>query len=106
VSPLDSVQMRVARSRPLEGRRTLDLAEGVLIGFRRYSTEAAFEELVSVAGRHGLSVSVVASALVALATGATVGTETPSAADVAVELEWSHLLRNGTMTLSRPVTGE
>jgi MFS superfamily sulfate permease-like transporter len=93
VSPLDSVQIRAARPRPHEGRRTLDLAEGILIGLHRYPTQAAFEELVSVAGRHGLSVSVVASALVALATGETGRTETPSAADIAVELEWSHLLR-------------
>jgi hypothetical protein len=93
VSPLDSVQIRVARPRPHEGRRTLDLAEGVLIGFRRYPTQSAFEELVSVAGRYGLSVSAVASALVALATGERDRTEPPSSADLAIELEWSHLLR-------------
>jgi hypothetical protein len=35
----------------------------------------------------------VASALVALATGETDRTEPPSSADLAIELEWSHLLR-------------
>jgi hypothetical protein len=88
--------MRVAPPRPQEGRRTLDLAEGILIGLRRYSTEAAFKELVSVAGRHGLSVSVVASALVAVATGEAVRQATPSAAEIAVELKWNELLANGS----------
>jgi hypothetical protein len=64
----------MSRNRPggrivLEGRRVLDLAEGVLVGLRRYSTEAAFGELVDVAHRHDVTVSAVASALVALATG-------------------------------------
>lgn len=53
--------------RPPEGRRILDLAEGILIGARRYSPEAAFAELVAVAHRHDITVSAAASALVALA---------------------------------------
>ncbi len=52
-----------------EGRRVLDLAEGILIGLRRYSAEAAFGELVAVAHRHDITVSAAASALVELATG-------------------------------------
>ena len=58
-----------SRIRASEGRRVLDLAEGVLVGSRRYSTEAAFGELVAVAHRHDITVSAAAAALVALATG-------------------------------------
>jgi hypothetical protein len=76
----------------LDGRRMLDLAEGVLMGLRRYSSSAAFEELVCVAGRYGLSVSVVAAALVGLAGGDTDAAELNSAAALAVDLEWSQLL--------------
>jgi len=59
------------QGRAPEGRRVLDLAEGILIGLRRYSAEAAFGELVAVAHRHDITVSAVASALVELATGGT-----------------------------------
>jgi hypothetical protein len=69
------------RDRTMEGRRGLDLAEGILVGLRRYRPEAAFEELVDVALRHDLSVSAVASALVGLATGYIDGAEsTPGTA--------------------------
>ncbi len=81
------------RDRTLEGtRRGLDLAEGILIGWRRYRPEAAFEELVDVALRHGLSVSAVASALVGVATGAIDAVESTSAATLAAQLQWSDLL--------------
>lgn len=83
----------LGRDRTLEGsRRGLDLAEGVLIGLRRYRPEAAFEELVDVALRHGLSVSAVASALVGLATGDIDARKTTSAATLAAQLQWSDLL--------------
>lgn len=71
-----------------EGRRVLDLAQGILLGFRRYRTEAAFKELVSVAHKHDVSVSAVASALVALATGTTDETRVPGEALVVAELAW------------------
>jgi hypothetical protein len=87
-----SSQMRVAQPGVHDGRRILDLAEGVLIGLRRYPAGEAFEELISVASRHGLSVSVVAAALVALAAGDTDAAELNPAAALAVELEWSQLL--------------
>jgi hypothetical protein len=81
------------RDRTLEGsRRGLDLAEGILIGLRRYRTEAAFEELVDVASRHGLSVSAVASALVGLATGDVDAAGSTTAATLAAQLQWSDLL--------------
>ena len=84
--------MRVAQPGVLDGRRILDLAEGVLMGLRRYSSSDAFEDLVRVASRHGLSVSVVAAALVALAAGDTDAAERNPAAALAADLEWSGLL--------------
>jgi hypothetical protein len=76
----------------LDGRRMLDLAEGVLMGLRRYSSSDAFEELVCVASRHGLSVSSVAAAVVSLAAGDTDAAELNPAAALAADLEWSQLL--------------
>jgi hypothetical protein len=75
------------------------LAEGILIGARRYSPEAAFAELVAVAHRHDITVSAAASALVELATGASVAATGASVAavshpvDVAIaQYEWGGLL--------------
>jgi hypothetical protein len=90
--PIGQSQMRVAQSGAHDGRRILDLAEGVLIGRRRYPPGEAFQELVSVASRHGLSVSVVAAALVAFAASDTDAAELNPAAALAAELEWSQLL--------------
>src|SRR6476660_884437 len=67
----------VGRGRAPEGRRVLDLAEGILIGLRRYSSEAAFGDLVAVAYRHDITVSAAASAVVAFATGGTEVTGEP-----------------------------
>jgi hypothetical protein len=92
VISMGSSQLRVAQPGVLDGRRILDLAEGVLMGLRRYSSADAFEELVGVAGRHGLSVSVVAAALVSLAVGDTDTAELNPAAALAADLEWSRLL--------------
>jgi ANTAR domain len=75
----------------LEGRRVLDLAEGILIGLRRFTAEEAFDELVAVAQHHDMSMSAVASALVDLATG----TDAPDARGeerVIAEREWGALL--------------
>jgi hypothetical protein len=85
----------LGRDRMLEGsRRGLDLAEGILIGWRRYRAEAAFEELVDVASRHGLSVSAVALALVGLATGDIDAGGSTTAATKAAQLQWGDLLTN------------
>jgi hypothetical protein len=89
----------VSRNRPVssrirapEGRRVLDLAEGVLVSLRRYSPEAAFGELVAVAHRHDITVSAVAAALVALATGDIEATE-PNPIEAAIaQHAWGGLL--------------
>ena len=75
-----------------DSRRGLDLAEGILIGWRRYPPTAAFEELVYVASQHALSVSSVASALVTLATGDAEAAEPMTAAALAARLQWSDQL--------------
>jgi hypothetical protein len=82
----------LGRGRAPEGRRGLDLAEGILIGLRRYSAEAAFDELVTVAHRHDITTSAVASALVNLATGDADATDSPPPEVAIARLEWGGLL--------------
>ncbi len=82
----------VGRGRAPEGRRVLDLAEGILIGLRRYSSEAAFGDLVAVAYRHDITVSAAASALVAVATGGTEVTDVNPGDVVIAQHEWCRLL--------------
>ena len=72
-----------------EGRRVLDLAEGILIGLRRYSPEAAFGELLAVAHRNDITVSAAAATLVGLATGFTDAADFDAAI---AEQEWGSLL--------------
>jgi hypothetical protein len=74
------------------GVRILDIAEGVLLGLRRYSVERSFTELIDVARRHALSPFELTAALVAAAGGHSTGN--PEAAWV-VEQEWGRLLRAG-----------
>lgn len=88
----------LGRDPMLEGRRVLDLAQGILIGIRRYRTEAAFEELVTVAHEHDVSVSAVAAALLALATGTAHETDVPSESFTVADRAWGDLfgqLANG-----------
>ena len=80
------------QGRALEGRRVLDLAEGILIGLRRYSAEAAFGELVGVAHRHDITVSAAASALVELATGDTDPANFHRVVVAIAQHEWGSLL--------------
>ncbi|OBG72216.1 hypothetical protein A5714_11750 [Mycobacterium sp. E2462] len=69
--------------------RVLDMAVGILIGWRRCSVDAAFGELINASERHGVGVFAMASGLVALATR---HAEAPgaagNAAQVAAEREW------------------
>ncbi|MGK2882873.1 MAG: ANTAR domain-containing protein [Mycobacterium sp.] len=53
-----------------EARTTIDLACGILIGLRGYTSDRAFRELVEVVHGSGVSLGKVAAALVALAAGA------------------------------------
>jgi ANTAR domain-containing protein len=82
----------LGRDPMLQPRRALDLAQGILIGLRRCTTEAAFDELVTVAHKHGVLVSSVAAALVTLTTGtASESHQDPDALAIA-RLAWDDLL--------------
>jgi hypothetical protein len=69
----------------------LDRAEGILLGLRRCSIDAAFNEIVEVSRRHGVPALRVSRALVKLAEG-----RDPDDADAAAvaRQEWSSLLPN------------
>lgn len=83
----------VGRSDAFEGldEQTDDVGDKILIGLRRCRTDDAFAELVTVAHRHGVSVSAVASPLVALASADTDAAESRPAAAVAPQDEWSEM---------------
>ena len=76
-------------SRDREGTtRVLDTAVGILVGWRRCSTYAAFRELVSVSERHGVPIFAVAGALVNLASRDADTHPGGTAAELAAEREW------------------
>jgi len=82
----------LGRDPMLQPRRSLDLAQGILIGLRRCTTEAAFDELVTVAHKHGLLVSAVASALVTLATKTADEPDSDRDALAVARLAWGDLV--------------
>jgi hypothetical protein len=82
----------LGRDPMLQPRRSLDLAQGILIGLRRCTTEATFDELVTVAHKHGVSVSAVASALVTLATRTADETDSDRDAPAVAHLAWGDLV--------------
>jgi hypothetical protein len=69
-----------------QASRALDTAVGILVGWRRYSTYAAFRELLSASERHEVPLFKLAGALVALASSSADGAT--DAARLAVENEW------------------
>ncbi|OBI48416.1 ANTAR domain-containing protein [Mycobacterium sp. E796] len=75
-----------------EGRhqasRALDTAVGILVGWRRCSTYAAFRELLSASERHEVPLFKLASALVTLASGGVESETAVDAARLAAEREW------------------
>jgi hypothetical protein len=74
-----------------QARRIVDTAEGILIGLRRCSAAAAFDELLSAAQRHGIPVFTVAWALVELANGEAKPRQGSHTAQSAARREWGHL---------------
>ncbi|OBJ51651.1 hypothetical protein A9W95_21825 [Mycobacterium sp. 1423905.2] len=77
-----------------ETTRSLDTAVGILVGWRRCSTYAAFRELISVSERHGVPIFALAGALVNLASREADNQPADVAAQLAAEREWglSYLL--------------
>jgi hypothetical protein len=70
-----------------ETTRVLDTAVGILVGWQRCNTYAAFRELVRVSERHRLPIFAVAAALVNLASKDETQVAS-SAAKLAAEREW------------------
>ena len=84
------------------GRRILDLAEGILIGLRRYETDAAFAELLDVARSNGVTVSAAAASLVQLASTNPEPSQSDSPFDQVLRSEWrDHLRDRATHRLGR-----
>jgi hypothetical protein len=71
-----------------QASRALDTAVGILVGWRRCSTQAAFRELLGASERHEVPMFKLASALVALASGDAESEVGVSAARLAAEKEW------------------
>ena len=69
-------------------RRTLDTAVGILIGWRRCSTQTAFRELIAASERHGIPIFALAGALVNLASRDVDTHPADAAARLAAEQEW------------------
>lgn len=98
-------RMRQQSRRPdrsSEGRRTIDLAQGILIGRRRYSPGEAFGELLEVSRRHDITLTSAAGALVDLATGIDDGSPSTSMNAVIAEFEWGPLFGDITRVASAP----
>lgn len=71
-----------------QATREIDTAVGILVGWRRSSTHAAFQELVSVGERHGVPIFALAEALVSLASRDADNQTTDTAAQLAAAREW------------------
>lgn len=71
--------------------RTLDTAQGILIGIRRCTSEKALHELLSAAQRHQMPVPAMAWALVHLAGGGGKSPRTFVDAQSAARHEWGQL---------------
>lgn len=78
--------------RAQHGGRTLDTAQGILIGLRRCSSEKALHELLSAAQRHRMPVSTMAWALIHLAAGNGNSSHAFIDAQSAARHEWGQLL--------------
>jgi hypothetical protein len=81
-----SAQVGVGPGRKPDSR-VLDTAVGILVGWRRCGTHAAFRELISVSERHRVPIFALAAALVGLA-GRDGDPKADIAAQLAAEREW------------------
>lgn len=82
---------RLLRRDRSEGRRTIDLAQGILIGRYRYSPGAAFAELLAVSRRHDITLTAAADALIDLAIAGDTGSQPPSVEAAIAAFEWGGL---------------
>lgn len=83
----------------MHGGRILDTAKGILIGLRRCSSEAAFQELIGAAQRHRTPVFAMAWALVHLADGGGISAHTSADAESAARYEWGSLFASPALAV-------
>ena len=83
----------------VHGGRILDTAKGILIGLRRCTSEAAFQELIGAAQRHRMPVFAMAWALVHLANGGETSAHTSADAESAARNEWGELFREPALSI-------
>ncbi len=84
----------------VHGGRILDTAKGILIGLRRCTSEAAFQELIGAAQRHRMPVFAMAWALVHLADGGEKSVHTSADAESAARYEWGELFAVPALAVS------
>jgi hypothetical protein len=73
---------------PPESMRIVETAVGILVGWHRCSTRAAFNELTAVSERRRIPICSMASALVTLASRGANPQASGTAAQQAAEKEW------------------
>jgi len=78
---------------PMTATRLIDTAVGILIGWRRCSTQTAFRELLTASERHQVPLFAMAGALVNVASKHANSQATNLAAERGAEREWAEELR-------------
>jgi hypothetical protein len=77
----------------MNATRLIDTAVGILVGWRRCSTQAAFRELLSAGERHQVPLFAMAGALVNVASKHANSQAASLTAERAAEREWAEELR-------------
>jgi hypothetical protein len=77
----------------LDATRLIDTAVGILVGWRRCSTQTAFRELLTAGERHQIPLFAMAGALVNMASRHANSQAANVAAERAAEREWAEELR-------------
>lgn len=72
----------------MQANRVIDTAVGILVGWRRYSTQSAFRELLSASERQHVPLFAMAEALVKLAGQPADALTTAVAAEQGAQREW------------------
>lgn len=90
------------RNRSIEGRRVIDLAQGILIGQRRCTPHTAFAELLAVSRRHDITLTAAAEALVDLAIDVDSISRPTSMEAVIAEYEWGGLFGSAARAEANP----
>lgn len=82
--------------------RVIDTAVGILVGWRRYSTQAAFRELLTASERHQVPLFAMAGALVNLASEHANSQAAGPVAEQGAQREWGEELATTAAVESRP----